>query len=302
LLGVFSVKVGSMSSRRKRSSTKDPDYPAGGFAKAVRDMFPTFKPDPTDTNQNIIMFLKGRYAHLMRLKLSVEVPDVQGVKDAMTKDYVIEKGLSEADAAAIVTKQVDMNKTTAATLSNDRYVYITGGERFDEVHEYVHIMAAKGGLSDLQRFKVQLNEGIINYFAIKLAHAVSVPVVPRYPTETMVVDWLITLLGGEDNAILPLYNIAFMGKVEEFFEVLGKQYNSSDRRANGKPKERSEKGISDAEATEFMKKMLKCWDLEFIRKRLDKGYVDKTFVMPRKPATSNPMLPVTPPAQMFCTH
>src|SRR5690348_9898251 len=56
-------------------------------------------------------------------------------------------GATPADFMGAARGQIEGNQTTALTTSDDRYTGLVGGEKFDEIHELVHICSAQGGES-----------------------------------------------------------------------------------------------------------------------------------------------------------
>jgi len=152
-----------------------------------------------ELEDKISLFLSLRVQELQKAGLASEVADQQALIPVLAADMKRKAGNNETktDAAwnAAAKGQIEGNRTTALTTSDDRYTGIKGGQKFDEVHELVHICSGAGGESALHNWKLQMNEGAINFFAEKVAPLLGITVVDRYITETKVVKKLVQLIG-----------------------------------------------------------------------------------------------------------
>lgn len=165
----------------------------------------------------------------------------------------------------IARQQIVDNKTTALTLSSDRYIGLEGGLAFDELHELVHIASAPGGLSVLKEFQNKLNEGAINFFSELIAPLAGVTVVTRYTEETPVAKSFVTLLGGDPSL---LYNMTFKGEIEPFFRAVGERYVALDKMPSGKPKSFSEKKWTAGQAEKEFRDKTVAWNTKWLQDRL----------------------------------
>jgi hypothetical protein len=212
-------------------------------------------------------FLIERVRELKALNLAVEVPDQAALIPVLAADMRRKNTGQQQDWSLAAKSQIDGNNTTALTTSDDHYVYIKGGYPFDEIHEFVHILSGPGGESPLHAFKLQFNEGAINYFAVLAARAAGVPIVVRYQKETQVVQALVNLIGAQGPELL--FDAAFKGKIDEFYEAAGLAFvNLKDgKRPNGTNKAFSEKAWDAATAGQAFKSKAKNWDAAWILAR-----------------------------------
>jgi hypothetical protein len=221
------------------------------------------------TADDAAAFLAARVAELKGLGLSSSVPNQAGLipvlaADMKRKDQQLpeseRKNLDDDGWTAAASSQILGNQTTALTTSDDRYTEIAGGEKFDELHEFIHICSAPGGESALMGFKLQVNEGAINYFSQLAAAKAGVSVVARYTTETDIVTRLVKLAG--PNGPSKLYDATFKGDIDGFFAEVGKQYV-----ANKKFKGFSEKSWTAEQAGAAFKDEARKWGTKFIQDR-----------------------------------
>lgn len=256
-------------------------------AEAVRAKVRAVVPDNKDQMaKNLFDWTK----ELKDLGLSEDVPTQKDLIPVLAKNMAGPGGDANGKMAA-AEQQIIGNNTTALTLSDDRYVGLKGGSKFDELHELIHICSAKGGESELHEWKLQMNEGAVNTFAILAAPKAGVKVDDRYVDETRIVAKLLKLItkyGNENEAYKALYGMTFCGDKSagyrtQFFNLVGAAYNAipegevegKDKvkqktkvRPDGKPKPMTEKGWSDNQAgDEFMGKA-KNWSIKWLEERL----------------------------------
>lgn len=225
--------------------------------------------ESVSTADGAAKFLAARVAELKGLGLSSSVPDQAGLipvlaADMKRKDQQLpesdRKNLDDDGWTAAASSQILGNQTTALTTSDDRYTEIVGGEKFDELHEFIHICSAPGGESALMGFKLQVNEGAINYFSELAAPKAEVSVVTRYATETDIVTRLVNLAG--PKGLSKLYDATFKGDIDGFFAEVGKQYV-----ANKKFKGFAEKTWTAEQAGEAFKNEARKWGTKWIQDR-----------------------------------
>jgi hypothetical protein len=167
--------------------------------------------------------------------------------------------------------QIKGNNTTALTTSDDRYTGIEGGAKFDELHELVHICSGVGGESELHKWKLQMNEGAINYFSELACGLVGVTKVDRYTDETVVCKLLLGLFANSDLAADKLYGMTFRGDITGFFLALGHEFNKAKAWPSGRALGFSEKNKSDSEIGDMVKAKVKNWDKKWIEERFKRA-------------------------------
>jgi hypothetical protein len=174
-----------------------------------------------------------------------------------------------ADYLAAARQQIEGNQTTALTTSDDHYVGIAGGAKFDEIHELIHICSGPGGESPQHTWCLKINEGAINYFADLAAPKLGSAVVARYISETTIAKKFAKLLG-EPEASKKLFGSTFQGKIDDLFLAIGAAYRKTgDKQPDGKPKGFSDKGYkSDKEAGDAFKDKAKNWSEGWLNARL----------------------------------
>jgi hypothetical protein len=247
--------------------------PAGPTSAAeVRNLVAASSPSSSDAPT----FLAARVRELQGLGIASEVKDQSELipvlaADMQRKDLMKPVGerqnLSASGWLEAAKGQIEANKTTALTTSDDRYTAIKGGVKFDELHEFIHICSAPGGESPLMQFKLQMNEGAINYFSELTASLVGIPVVERYPSETALVRKLVALVGSDGPA--KLYAATFKGDVDGFFRAVGQAYAAlGAKKPDGKAKSFSEKGWDATAAAGEFKKQVGNWGLKWLNERL----------------------------------
>jgi hypothetical protein len=225
-----------------------------------------------DDPEKIYHYLSLRVKELQDQGLASEVVDQQALIPVLAADMKRKSpGEVKSDEAwaAAAKQQIDDNRTTALTTSDDRYTGIKGGAKYDEIHELVHICSAKGGESDFHAWKLQVNEGAINFFAEKIAPKLGVTVVDRYVTGTRLVKKLVELAGA--NGPQKLYGATFSGQIKEFFDAVGVGcFNLKEKNLNGSAKNRSEKDMKAGELAINYHDKAKNWSLKWLEDRLSK--------------------------------
>jgi hypothetical protein len=170
------------------------------------------------------------------------------------------------EAKELAETQIYGNKCYAFTAQDDTFFRLAEADLFDEFHEYIHILTAKGGRSELQEFNSDFNEGCVNYFTQLYMEATGTDYPIRYPQKTAFVKKLIDFL--EDGEEL-LFNMTFKGEIEDFFAALGKAYVSGKTNPNGKVKSRMEKAFTaesmfvDGSAAQLMASKIKNWIIKW---------------------------------------
>ena len=199
------------------------------------------------------------------------VPNQQALIPVLAADMKRKAGGTGSDAEwhHAAKQQIEGNQTTALTTSDDRYTGIEGGAKFDEIHELIHICSAKGGESTQHTFKLQFNEGAINYFSELVAPKLGSNVVTRYATETDLVKKLVKLIGSPDGS-KKLFGSTFQGKIDDFFLAVGVAYRKlGDKQPDGKNKGPGDKAYTTDQAAgkEFQSKV-KNWSEGWLKARL----------------------------------
>ncbi len=227
---------------------------------------------------NVATVLCAHVVWLKQLGISTTVADQDALIPVLAADM---ERKSQAKGEAVQSKaswesaakqQIEGNRTTALTTSDDRYTAINGGAAFDELHELIHILSGPGGESSLHNFKLQVNEGAINYFSELSAPTAGVAIVARYQQETSIVSRLVRLIDlspppGADGRT-KLYDATFKGQVDSFFDAIGTAFATQPTLPNGKPKGFSDKKLDPGAAkTEFQSK-LQNWSLSWLEPRL----------------------------------
>jgi hypothetical protein len=210
--------------------------------------------------------------HLYRLGLSTSVKTTDDLVPYLAADMEKlaakngEAAKTKQQWAAIAKQQIVDNKTTALTLSDDRYIGLEGGLKFDELHELVHIASAPGGLSALKEFQNKINEGAINFFSELIAPIAGVTVVLRYTEETPVAKSFVKLLGNDPSS---LYDMTFKGEIDQFFRAVGLAYVAlGAKMPSGKPKSFSEKGWLAGQAEKEFRDKTLAWNTKWLTDRL----------------------------------
>ena len=225
-----------------------------------------------DDPEKAYLYLSLRVKELQALGLATEVTDQQALIPVLAADMKRKSPneIKTDDAwQAAARQQLEGNRTTALTTSDDRYTGIKGGAKYDEVHELIHICSAQGGESDLHNWKLKINEGAINFFAEKVAAKLGVTIVDRYVTETKVVKKLVELAG--PMGPLKLYGATFSGQIKEFFDAVGQGcFDLKDKNLNTTAKSRSEKDLKAAELAIAYSEKAKNWSLKWLEDRLAK--------------------------------
>lgn len=240
-----------------------------GFAATPTQVRQGIASAATPAAAEIPAFLSFRIAQLKAENLSTEVANQAALIPILAADFKRKnKGAPQSDAAwtAAAKSQIESNKTTALTTSDDHYTAIRGGAKFDEVHEFVHILSGPGGDSPLFQFQTNFNEGAINYFAELAAKQAQVTVETRYTKETPIVKRLVKLIGA--NGPEKLYNATFKGDIDGFFAAAGAAYVAlGDKRPNGSNKAFSEKSWTAPAAAAEFKKQAQNWSVKFFEDR-----------------------------------
>lgn len=180
------------------------------------------------TKAQMAVHLHDFYKELIALGLSTEVASQQDLIPVLAANMAGAGGDVNASMAG-ARGQIEGNQTTALTLSDDRYVGIKGGNKFDELHELIHIMSAPGGVSPLHEWKLQANEGAINVFSGLTAPLAGVDVVARYTDETRIIGNMLKLITSakkENEGWQALYGMTFGGAQADghrttFFRLVG---------------------------------------------------------------------------------
>jgi len=216
---LFDALAIQRSTSRKRKSKNPPPR-----AQAVRDEVMKIKPG----SGNIITKLEEFYFDLLSIddKLQVPVETRQDLVKPLAEDN-LKLGLNSNMASALsdAQEQIDINGSTAFTASNDTFYVIKGGEAFDKLHEYVHILSGPGGRSIMKDFSNKFNEGAINYFSELLAESINrvtpgkIQIIPRYPEETNVAKVIANYIG-----IDFLFIACFQGDYNQLFNAIGDKF------------------------------------------------------------------------------
>jgi len=178
------------------------------------------------------------------------------------------------DALKAARQQIIDNNTTALTTSKDFYYAYHGSPKFDEIHEFIHILTAPGGESSLHKFCRPLNEGTVNVMTELLMVERGEPISTRYPTETCIAKRFINSLSNTSTALPLAFRAAFHSEagssntnqteIWNFFKEAGTMFMKN----TSMPKSFSEKSWSYEQAgTEFMKKTQE-WNLKWLSTRL----------------------------------
>lgn len=244
-----------------------------------------------DTKEQMASHLYDFVKALKNLGLSSEVENQRALIPVLAANMAGPGGDPKSKLAA-AEQQIIGNNTTALTLSDDRYVGLKGGSAFDELHELIHICSAKGGESPLHQWKLQMNEGAINVFALLTAPVAGVKEEERYTDETRVAKEMLQLIktyGDEKEGYKALYGMTFCGdRAEhfrtEFFRLLGAAYNAipvqdvtgkggvttkQKVRPDGKtPKPATERNWTDNAAGDEFASKVQNWSLKWLEDRL----------------------------------
>lgn len=247
-----------------------------------------------DTKDQMAIHLNNFVKELKALGLSSNVKDQRGLIPVLAANIAANEGGDAASKMAAAEQQIIGNNTTALTLSDDRYVGLEGGSLFDEFHELIHICSAKGGVSPLHEWKLQMNEGAINVFSELAAPKAGIKIDDRYTDETRIVKKLLKLIkehGDENEGYKALYGMTFCGDRAEhhrtrFFGLVGAAYNAMPAksvpgkgenatptlvkmRPDGKtPKPMTEKNWTDNEAGDEFASKVKNWSVKWLEDRL----------------------------------
>lgn len=221
--------------------------------------------------EKIYVYLSLRVKELQDLGLATEVVDQQALIPVLAADMKRKAGneVKSDDAwTAAAKQQIEGNHTTALTTSDDRYTGMKGGQKYDEVHELIHICSAPGGESVMHAWKLNVNEGAINFFAEKVAAKLGVAVVDRYIAGTRLVKKLVELAG--PSGPQKLYGAAFSGQIKEFFDAVGLGcFNLQNQlNLNGNKKSVTEKGMKAAELATAYHDKAQAWNLKWLEDRL----------------------------------
>jgi hypothetical protein len=256
----------------KHQAVPAPKDPA--TVTTVRGKVAANSPASSDAPQ----YLAERVRELQGLGLASEVGSQADLipvlaADMKRKDLALppteQKNLSDAGWEEAARSQILGNQTTALTTSDDRYTAIKGGEKFDELHEFIHICSSPGGESPLMNFKLQVNEGAINVFSELVAKLMGVKLVTRYTNETPIMKALVEFAG--DEGLSSLYATTFKGDLDAFWNAVGKSYVAlGDKLPNGKNKGFSDKKWTEADAAAAFKSAAKNWSLKWISDRISK--------------------------------
>ncbi len=226
------------------------------------------KAAPKSTKQ-AAMVLSACIKGLQELGRAARVPTQTDLIAVLAADMARKSGGDPASYMGAAEGQILGNNTTALTTSDDMYTGVEGGVKFDELHELVHICSGVGGESPLHKFKLQINEGCINYFSELACPEAGVTVVDRYVTETGAIRLLLDLFGDKrDVGVGKLYDMTFKGEIDPFFAAVGQAYNSLEKTPSGNAKGWSEKNKNDSEIATLFKNKLKNWDMKWLNDRL----------------------------------
>jgi hypothetical protein len=256
----------------KRDKVKHPSAlhicPGKPVAQAVREKLITAMPN---TTFEVVELLARLVQELQDGGAAQTVSDQAGLIPVLAQDMKRKAGGTGEDSQwlAAARQQIEDNKTTALTTSDDHYTGIEGGAKFDEIHELIHICSGPGGESPQHKWCLKMNEGAINYFAESISPKLGTPVVARYIEETTVTKKLVKLIG-DPEASKRLFGATFKGKIDEFYEAVGAAYRKlGDKQPNGKPKGFSDKAYkTDQEAGKAFKDKAANWNLLWLNDRL----------------------------------
>jgi hypothetical protein len=225
--------------------------------------------------KDVIPFLKEQTDQLILLNLSKFLSDRNDLIPICAKDFMkIDPDLSLEEATEIATTQIIGNQCFAFTSMDDVFYGIMDSKPSDEKHEYLHILTAVGGRSDVMNFNVQLNEGCINYWIVAIYSYYKRDIYTRYPDETKLVKLFVEFIGDEGEELL--YNLTFKNKINEFMQAIGDKYVDLPSNPNGKPKQQSEKtfkkgGIDVVGSAAYeLSKKVENWSIKWFFDRFDK--------------------------------
>lgn len=226
-----------------------------------------------NTAFEVIELIFKSVQELQNAGLASTVPTVADLIPVLAADMKRKEGkdptVIEAEWLARAKQQIEGNQTTALTTSDDHYIGIVGGEKFDEIHELVHICSAPGGESPQFKWCLNFNEGAINYFSELIAPKLGSQVVVRYPAPTNIVKKMMKLIG-DPEASKKLFGSTFKGSIDAFFEALGAAYRKcGDKQPNGKNKGFSDKAFkTDIDAGKEFKAKAANWSEGWLNDRL----------------------------------
>lgn len=251
----------------------------GGAAPPPQDL--TDKPKSPDDVRGLVRagnpakeqvgkFLQDRVSELDDLGLAEEVDGQQDLVPFLARSMKLVATANgqqvKADYTSEAESQIVGNSTTALTTYDDRFIALKGGEAFDKLHELVHICSAQGGVSALMGFKLQMNEGAINFFSEQAApHAgCSVPI--RYATETQVVKRLVA--ADPDNGVTNLFKATFHGDIDPFWNGIAAAVKTPENKwPSGKTMGYSEKQGTANDLAMAIKAKVKNWDTKWLEER-----------------------------------
>lgn len=221
------------------------------------------------SNSEVIPFLVNQIQELKKLNISILVNDRSEFTRLFAEDkfkkgklgihpeVTIEQAYKEA------AEEIDQNQCTGFTTIDDNFV-TTGSSSFDELHEYIHILSEKGGLSSLYKFCTFFNEGCINVFTEELVNATNSNYAIRYPTETSLARRLGEILLNDFYKIL--FEAVFQGKIKEFFDAIGEMYWKLENSINPLPKYR----LNAKQQSIFFSTNIQKWNIAGVLMRIDK--------------------------------
>lgn len=213
------------------------------------------------TEANLVTFITERVKELGTMKLAIPVKGQDGLIEAYKKELIKTKKLPEEDAKNNAKGEIERNRSSAFTSHDDKYYYIDGTPKFDEVHEFVHICSSPGGLNKLRKYSNVLNEVLINHYAEKVSPNLTpaVAIVQRYNDQGQM-DYckkLIHFVHTQDAANGPglIFGAIFRNDHEALINFMAEKLaNSGNNLPNGKAKGFSEKKFTKVEWLDFLNK------------------------------------------------
>jgi len=222
----------------------------------ITDVVKKLVRSPSDDN-----FAKALTTRLNELNKIDNIKKLVKDKEELVQELAIDFKIRNKDEPytdeewlEIARHSVYDNEGTGFTRWDSQFVCLENGEKFDEIHEFMHILSATGGDSDLKKFKSSFNEGSINYWAEKVCEFINsettkkedkINIIPRYitPHTTPFIRQIVKIVGEKT-----LYDATFFGAIDEIFKALATNYvNKIMERKN--PNDKDEDKINIARFT-----------------------------------------------------
>lgn len=194
------------------------DNIAADLAKRRTGMRDTDPSDPT--GGDLLAYINKNVSDISALPGMVTICDTPAsLIDALAVDLAARAGASSVDQAHRQAATNDVNNGGGGFTALDGTVYMleSANDSSALYHELIHVLSAEGGVTQLSKTKMNLNEGFTNYFAEQLSEKYKKRTFPAYPVATQWVRQFATKYGDATA-----YNLYFKDNEALLYSTLAK--------------------------------------------------------------------------------